>query len=290
MAQSILALLPFVTYVMAQNTWFSFGDSYTQTGFNMTIGPLPSSGNPLGNPTYPGWTATGGENWVDYETTTYNTSEVLTYNFAYGGATIDADLVTPYTPEVFSLTDQVDSFFLENLEAGVIPTFDNATTLFSVWIGINDIGNSFYLSGDRDEFSDVLLDAYFALVDKLVSYAVGARNFLFANVPPVQRSPAMLLQNEDSRALEESVITGYNAKLVERADALAAAHSDVQTFIWDSYSTFNKILDDPTTYGFTNITGYGDGEGFFWGNDYHPSSYAHKFFGEDVGTVLGGFI
>lgn len=34
------------------------GDSYTQTGFNMTNGsPMPAPGNPLGNPAYPGWTS-----------------------------------------------------------------------------------------------------------------------------------------------------------------------------------------------------------------------------------------
>lgn len=34
------------------------GDSYTETGF-LTNGNLPAVGNPLGNPPYPGYTATG---------------------------------------------------------------------------------------------------------------------------------------------------------------------------------------------------------------------------------------
>jgi hypothetical protein len=34
------------------NLRFSFGDSYTQTGFNIN-GTAPSVGNPLGNPLYP---------------------------------------------------------------------------------------------------------------------------------------------------------------------------------------------------------------------------------------------
>lgn len=34
------------------------GDSYTQTGFNLTNGsPMPAPGNPMGNPVYPGWTS-----------------------------------------------------------------------------------------------------------------------------------------------------------------------------------------------------------------------------------------
>lgn len=124
------------------------GDSYTQTGFTPT-GTLPAVGNPLGNPPYPGYTATGGENWVDYVTTTYNRSLVFTYNYAYGGATIDAKLVTPYEPTVLSLTDQVNQFLNSVASKPASTPWTSANALFSIFIGINDIGNSYYLSGDR---------------------------------------------------------------------------------------------------------------------------------------------
>lgn len=63
------------------------------------------------------------------------------------GATIDANLVAPYTPSVLSLTDQVNDF----LDSGsLIPSWSSEDTLFSFWIGINDLGNSYYLGGDRD--------------------------------------------------------------------------------------------------------------------------------------------
>ena len=85
------------------------------------------------------------------DTTVYNKSLILTYNYAYGGATINATLVAPYEPTVLSLTDQVNQF----LTGGVAskPSYaawTSANALFSVWIGINDIGNSYYQSGDRD--------------------------------------------------------------------------------------------------------------------------------------------
>jgi hypothetical protein len=64
------------------------GDSYTETGF-LINNTAPAPGNPLGNPAYPGKTATGGPNWIDAATVTYNHSLVLTYNFAYSGATIN---------------------------------------------------------------------------------------------------------------------------------------------------------------------------------------------------------
>ncbi|KAK0446963.1 uncharacterized protein EV420DRAFT_1714429, partial [Desarmillaria tabescens] len=281
----------------------SSGDSYTQTGFT-TTGTVPAVGNPLGNPPYPGWTSTGGQNWVDYVTTVDNTSLVLTYNLAsnsqlngqvrlltsWAGATISADLVAPFDPTVLSLTDQVNQFLDSYAAKPSTTPWTSASTLFSVWIGINDIGNSYYLGGDRDAFSDTLLDAYFALVEKLVRRMVGARNFLFLNVPPVDRSPLMLAQSTSSQALEKSVIAGFNSKLVARAAALEANYSCVKAWMWDSNAAFTAILDDPTSYGFQDATSYGDGDGLFWLNNLHPTSYAHAYFGQDVANVLGGFI
>ena len=156
------------------------------------------------------------------DTTVYNNSLVLTYNYAYGGATIDASLVTPYEPTVLSLTDQVNEFLDTAAGKPTSTPWTSSNSLFSIWIGINDIGNSYYLSGDRYAFDNTLLNAEFALVQKLVcdltfhgsclshlsfvsvvrdhplhsvDYLIsshsntGARKFLFINVPPIDRSP-----------------------------------------------------------------------------------------------------
>ncbi|KAI0800239.1 hypothetical protein C8Q74DRAFT_1235266 [Fomes fomentarius] len=274
------------------NFWFSFGDSYTQTGFNIS-GNVPAPGNPLGNPTYPGYTAVGGVNWVDVETVKYNKSLVLTYNYAYGGATINASLVQPYEPTVLSLIDQVDLFFQQAAGKPAFAPWTSENALFSVWIGINDIGNSYYQSGDRDAFSDVLLDSYFGQVQRLVSIAAslnaGARNFLFVNVPPIDRSPLMLGQSQDAQALEKQVIAGYNSKLVARAASLKAANSGVKTWIWDSNTAFTTVLNNPTKFGFADATSYGNA-GSFWGNNYHPSAAAHEIFGQNVSSVLADSI
>ncbi|CAA7260315.1 unnamed protein product [Cyclocybe aegerita] len=279
---------PTTTAASKANYWFSFGDSYTQTGFTPS-GALPNSVNPFGNPDFPGWTATGGTNWVGYVTTTYNNSLLYTYNYAYGGATIDANLVKPYTPTVLSLTDQVSQFLTTVANKPASTPWTSSNALFSIWIGINDIGNSWYLSGDRGAFSDTLLNAEFALVQKL--YDVGARNFLFVNVPPIERSPLMLRESTESQAGERAVITGFNSRLVAKANAFAAANSGVKTFFWDSHAQFTTILNSPQTYGFKDATSYGSGSDIFWGNDYHPSSFAHKFFGQEVGeNALKGTI
>ena len=110
--------------------------SYTQTGFDPSQAQ-PSATNPLGNPAYPGYTSSNGPNWVDYLTVEYNQSRVQTYNLAYGGATVDADLVQPYQPTVLSLEDQVNKEFFPYYVSKTTAGWTSANSLFAFWIGIN---------------------------------------------------------------------------------------------------------------------------------------------------------
>ena len=74
---------------------------------------------------------------------------IFNYNFADSGATIDADLVTPYFPHARSFTDQVSQFLASYADKPPYAPWESENSLFSVWIGINDIGGSWYLGGDR---------------------------------------------------------------------------------------------------------------------------------------------
>lgn len=135
--------------VVGQHSSYYSGDSYSETGFKPSS-TLPSIGNPLGNPPYPGHTAVGGENWVDFLTTTYNNSLTFTYNFAWGGATIDAKLVTP--GQGISLTNEVNTFLNKFASKPPSTPWQTPNTLFSMWIGINDIGYSYNQVDDLDTF------------------------------------------------------------------------------------------------------------------------------------------
>ncbi|KAJ3748325.1 hypothetical protein DFH05DRAFT_1588150, partial [Lentinula detonsa] len=268
----------------------SSGDSYTQTGF-VTNDTLPAPGNPLGNPVYPGYTATGGANWLDFDATTYNNSLVLTYNYAYGGATIDSSLVAPFEPTVLSVTDQVNEFLDTAASKPASTPWTSANSLFSIWIGINDLGNSYYLSDNRTSFDTTLLNAEFALVQKLVSYCdVGARNFLFLNVPPTDRSPLMLSQSTEAQAMLKANIIDFNSQLVEFIDDFKASNEGVTTFLWDANTAFTTILNDPTAYGFIDAVSYGTDSGYFWINTLHTTSPANVYWAEGVADVLSGSV
>ncbi|KAJ7777694.1 hypothetical protein DFH07DRAFT_731107 [Mycena maculata] len=268
--------------------WFPFGDSYTTTGF-VPNNTLPSVGNPLGNPPFPGDTGGGGENYVGFDTVTYNASTILTYNYAYGGATINSTLVAPYLPTVLSLINQV-SEFLEG--AGTKPAtspWTSKNSLFSVWIGINDLGNSYSSGGDLGAFNDVLLQQYFEQVELIVrdSFGAGARNFLFINVPPMDRSPLMIANGPASTALLATDIADYNTKLATTVSSFKANNTGVTTWLWDAHTVFTTILNDPTAYGFVDPVSYGN-TGDFWANNYHPGPAAHQIFAQDIASLLTG--
>ncbi|KAG8853662.1 hypothetical protein FRB96_008080 [Tulasnella sp. 330] len=266
--------------------WFAFGDSYTATSFNVTTGPLPNLENPFGNPIYPGYTACGlFTNYIDDLTAVYNKSLIFTYNFAYGGATIDANLVTPYLPTVLSLIDQVNEYLDSVASRPASTPWTPENSIFSFFIGINDIGNSWSDPGSRTAFDEVLLDTYFELVEKV--YNTGARNFLFINVPPVNRSPLMLAETAADQAGEKTVIDGFNARLAARVAEFDLSGQGVKALFYDSSARVNQILDNPQKYGFVDSTTFGtNATDYCWCNNYHISPGVHSYLAKDISALF----
>ncbi|KAI2464652.1 carbohydrate esterase family 16 protein [Annulohypoxylon bovei var. microspora] len=312
---------------------FIFGDSYTQTGtmtkerapeprqidlqlttgFNYTQS-APSESNPFGNPAYPGYTSSNGPNWVGYLTIKYNASRLQTYNLAYGGATVDSDLVKPYLPTVLSVKQQVQDEFIPGYtgaspKAPSAPEWTGTDSVFAFWIGINDIGNS-YGSGANSSslLYTKIFDVYSGLVDQL--YSSGARNFVFINVPPVDRSPLTVGQGQSSVDTEKAAITDWNQRVADTASALKTNHTDeVNVWVYDSNKSFGDVLDDPSTFEQTAslknttsyCTAYQNGtpnddtltpscgvpvNEYFWLNNLHPTYPIHDVVAKGVADAL----
>ncbi|PVH92057.1 carbohydrate esterase family 16 protein [Periconia macrospinosa] len=238
---------------------FVFGDSYTQTGFDVK-GTQPNAQNPLGNPTYPGWTSSNGPNWVGFLTTTYNASFIKTYNVAYGGATVDSALVAPYTPTVLSLKNQTQDLFLPTYGRDPSSTAHPWTawdSLFAFFIGINDVGNSWWLENSATLYSQIFT-VYDALLEQI--YATGGRNFLFLNVPPVNLAPLTLENGEYAVEHEGIAIQVWNEKVRNLTAAFGAKHADAKLFVHDTWRVYRDVIEDPGKYeqtkGIRNVTGY----------------------------------
>ena len=82
-----------------------------------------------------------------------------------------------------------------------------------------------------------LLQAYFQYVDEL--HATGARNFLFVNVPPFNRSPARQARGAQDTANCSKTIHTYNSQLAQGVQNWGAANTDVR---FDSVFSSNSIM------------------------------------------------
>ena len=237
------------------------GDSYTTVQFNESS-TQPTDTNPLGNPPYPGYTAANGPNWVDFLTVKYNESILLTYDLAYGGATIDSDLVAPYEPQVSSVAEQIENeWFPVYASKPSFAPWSSDDTIFGIFDGINDVGNSWGKGVPATTTLNAeIFDVYYGLVDEL--YYAGARNFLFINVPPVDRAPLTLAQSTANQAEEKADILAWNDALIAMAESLKADKPDVNVFTVDANMLFTEVLDNPASFPQTalykNTTAYCD--------------------------------
>ncbi|OQE08277.1 hypothetical protein PENVUL_c010G06863 [Penicillium vulpinum] len=253
-------------HARATNTYFfTFGNSYTQTGFS-TTGTQPTADNPMGNPTLGTGTTTGGPNWVGYLTTEYNASLVLSYNLAVGGASLDNSLVLTGTKE--DMVTQVATFETAYSQKPAVAPWSSHDAVFGFWIGINDIGWA-YSSNNASVLIPKIMAQYKTQAEKL--YANGGRKFLFLNVPPTSRSPQ--INNAPGHA---EWLAAFNAALKTMVDEFIADNSGTTTVLYDSFAFMTKVLDDPTTYGFPDATCVNsNGVSCVWWNSYHPG-YAYQ--------------
>ncbi|KAI4161073.1 MAG: hypothetical protein LQ342_005236 [Letrouitia transgressa] len=233
------------------------GDSYTSTSFNIH-GHQPDAENPLGNPAYPGATSSDGPNYVDFLTSTYNQSFIRTYNLGYGGATIDPSLVSsPYGLIVQSFQQQVQEEFLPVYASNPSVPWTSADSLFTVFFGINDVILSH--AGRNSSLNYALIKSYENLVHQL--YAAGARNFIFLNVPPVDRSPGSLTQDAATQASLAGYIGELNFRLIALVWNLGYHYPDTTSWLFDTNWLFTQLLNNgPGTFQqtalYTNISDY----------------------------------
>jgi phospholipase/lecithinase/hemolysin len=135
-------------------------------------------------------------------------------------------------------------------------------------------------------------------------FDAGARNFLFINLPPIERSPGMLKgvhsskpKNKSSHAISLLVASyrlnagqiykDWNKALAETVRQFANAnHSEITAMIFSSYDTFTNVLDDPVSCGFTSEDVRKE-EGGIWYDHLHPTSRMHDIIAANMAQFLG---
>ncbi|GAA5849297.1 hypothetical protein JCM3766R1_001639 [Sporobolomyces carnicolor] len=282
-ALSAVSMLTLCLGLFCNPLRFSFGDSYTTTGYKPYEGGVTQLEGI-------GKTTSGGYNWVQF--LAYSQPKLATsyYDLAYSGATTNNSVVASNVP---CFIDQAniwrDWFAKPDSEV----KWRSNSTLFTVWFGINDVGFATVSNQNSTEQRPLIFATYWNVIDML--YAHGARNILLLGVPPTNRSPFVQSTNEVIVSIFEDYIAGYNAHLYEFAQSLSQKYKDMNVALFDTQGLFNAILDQPELYGFKDSTSFcnqyswstnkpNDSQEicryplaqYVWYNSYHPSWTVHR--------------
>ncbi|KAL8660178.1 MAG: hypothetical protein Q9202_006774 [Teloschistes flavicans] len=219
---------------------FSFGDSYTDSGFNPT-GPQPDDMHPLGNPfseslTPPYHTFTNGPNWIEFLTFKYNQSQIDTYNMAVSGSTVNDTAIGGTSTA--DLVHQISDRFVPNYVQKNSIGWTSSNSLFSLFFGINDVNRSW---NKRDvKINDAVFSSYLNLLHQLYRY--GARSFLLQTVPPIDRGPYM--STADAQ-IEAPDINDFNYRMEVLFKRFTSTHHDVSMLLFNTNKLFSEAIDNP---------------------------------------------
>ncbi|KAJ3562000.1 hypothetical protein NP233_g9845 [Leucocoprinus birnbaumii] len=227
---------------------------------------------------FPGicWTEEGKPNWVgcgqcfvikcprynpteSTQSQEYQDDPLLIYNYAKAGDKVDG-----VSKQIVHLSG------VGQKSKWARPPWKADNTLFVTWVGINDC-------------STPTIDIP-TQVEKLIEfqgrlYGVGARNFLLIGILPLDRSPAGEMPSVGD--FFRSRVNEWNHSLERRGlDKFGKALEDATVFLFHPEATFNRLLDNPTLYGF-------DAEGAaIWLDSIRPTSLVHDYLAGDLATFV----
>ncbi|CCM04610.1 uncharacterized protein FIBRA_06792 [Fibroporia radiculosa] len=245
-----------------------FGDSYSDVGYRPKYSPAPTKDNPLGEP-FPASTYSEPDtpNWVGHLITKYlSHGSVLVYDYAVGGDTVRG------------VSTQVRAGFLPG--AGQKPTWapwSSTDALFITWIGINDCG-----FGGKEQIQKSI-NKLFEEQEEL--FSVGARNFLFIDIPPVHVSPTCQSLRKRRGEAASHIFEFWNSELRSRISVFSTSHPAATVMLFSSWDTFMRILNDPISHGFEKED-IAKSRGSFWVDHLHPTTKVHDWIAKDLYEFL----
>jgi len=187
---------------------------------------------------------------------------ITVFDYAAGGKTVSG------------VKYQIEQQFIPHIEK--MPGWTAEDTLFVTWVGINDLACTSQPSPQ--------LDILFKSQELL--YNAGARNFLFIDVPPIDRSPAVLRFRD---LTDNSIMPRYNdwnIALRSSSISFASGHVDATVLLFSSHATFSRVLDNPVGHDFHEADAARKGGKGIWMDHLHPTSKMHEVVAKDLAAFL----
>ncbi|KAJ3765584.1 GDSL lipase/acylhydrolase [Lentinula raphanica] len=258
----------------------------------------------------------GGTAWPVYASGYANVS---LFPFAKSGATCSNNLTDRPFPSVFE--SQLPTYFQETSDGSLKLSAEE--TIYTLWIGTNDLGESALLTGD-DAAS--LVDVTTCMVNWVkVLYDSGARNFIFQNMIPLQHTILYsstgyytkfwtFPRNATSWSVSMTELTLSGNDLTQlKLQALLPQIPGAHIAHFDSHSLFQDMLSNPSAYlngtaplnvtgcinscvfqvnepdsGVCTLVNGTDRDSYLWYDELHPSEQADRIVAREMALVMEG--
>ncbi|KDQ21620.1 carbohydrate esterase family 16 protein [Botryobasidium botryosum FD-172 SS1] len=258
--------------------------------------------------------------WPDYVA---GYLKIALYDYARSGATC-SDLLTPR--EYPGVTEDELPLFLQQKKNGtVVLDRDPLKTIYTLWVGTNDVGAGCLLTGDQKPGATIVDTTKCTIEWAKTLYKNGARNFLFQNMVPLQRIPMYARDAYPTRYWKAAKnATEWNTFILELVNSgnalsrymltdLAPQLPGAHVGLFDSYGLFTDILDHPKLYlngtapynttGSVNPCVYAvdghdplyctlvngtDADSYVWHNELHASHQTNRVVAKEIASVIRG--
>ncbi len=219
----LLALFLTATSGYSFAVLYAFGDSLSDTGRD----PAPA-------PSYFNGRYSNGALWVEYLSAQLGLPYNASNNFAVSGSTTS------------DLASQI---------AGLAPSTNLQTALFTVWSGGNDFLNNVELGVNDAGWSNVVTAAVLNLTNAITGlFTDGAREVMVVNLPNVGETPGLSSAPPGYASYVDSKVKLFNTLLASALTNVAQQCPGLRIYPLEVNSLLNTILSAPTTFGFTVTT------------------------------------
>ncbi|KAK1221482.1 hypothetical protein PQX77_015716 [Marasmius sp. AFHP31] len=187
-------------------------------------------------------------------------SNVVTYNFSFPGATTEHDLA-----------DQLSQYLSESRPKKLWSSSPKEVC-YVLFFGINDCGSN------QECFLSDIVSKIPEAAQRLYDEA-GARNFIFVDVPPIDRSPSGV--KFDCADVIERRVQTWNEEFRTQIAEFQENTATTKVAIFSFHGVLSKILDDPEEFDFTEDDSTTEG-GAIWVDELHLTSEVHEIIAEQI--------
>ncbi|WP_157648302.1 SGNH/GDSL hydrolase family protein [Burkholderia ubonensis] len=199
-------------------------------------------------PNYNSWSAgrfSNGKVWVEYLA---DGLQVSLNNFSVGNANTCS--TSEACESESGLERQVNAFFSNKNNAQLIEEsrvlhndyrVDMSRTVFTIWIGANDIK-------DNIKTPEQVVARIKATIDRLKN--AGARRIVLMNLPDISKAPGVAWDGQPRVGIVQGKLIDFNQKLARMALENYRDYNAIT--LVDVYTKFNDMLNNGGSYNFTN--------------------------------------